>query len=254
MADVAKVDDFARRLDIIVMTPPAPNSPADRARASRLDGYAFDQAATALRAAIDHLQAWRALLAAGYMPAYAHFSLLRTVHESALFAYWLTEPSCSAEDRRARGVAAQAADFEERRKLEESIGRTEVTPPAKLAIDRLKDLMLEATNAGLTTANRKGQEVLSVPVPATVELFDRYEQVGEGVRAQFIYRLYSGYAHAKQWALTLGAKQQAPFDESGRSLALVDGSEATALAATRRAIGIIGCALLAFEDLRRASS
>ncbi|MFI7431452.1 hypothetical protein ACIBPB_31150 [Micromonospora sp. NPDC049836] len=254
MADVAKIDDLARRLDIIVMTPPALNSPADRARASRLDGYAFDQAATALGAAIDHLQAWRALLAAGYMPAYAHLSLLRTAHESALFAYWLTEASCSVEDRRARGVAAQAADFEERRKLEDSIGRTEVTPPGKLAIDRLKDLMDEAARAGLTTTNRKGQEVLSVSVPATVELFDRYEQVAEGVRAQFIYRLYSGYAHAKQWALMLGAKQQAPFDESGRSLALVEGSEATAFGATRRVVRIVGRALLAFEGLRRANS
>ena len=70
------------------------------------------------------------------MPTYAHRSLIRTAHESALLAYWLVEPGIDS----ATGLAgtpcllglvspnsvavaiARAYDYEERRKFEESIG------------------------------------------------------------------------------------------------------------------------------------
>ena len=70
------------------------------------------------------------------MPTYAHRSLIRTAHESALLAYWLVEPGIDSATGLARtpcllglvspssvAVAiARAYDYEERRKFEESIG------------------------------------------------------------------------------------------------------------------------------------
>jgi hypothetical protein len=59
--------------------------------------------------------------------------------------------------------------------------------------------MSAADRLGLTKTNRKGAVVLAAGVPGTVELFDMYETDGPGSKGQAIYRLESGYAHAKQW-------------------------------------------------------
>src|SRR6266536_2575483 len=67
---------------------------------------------------------------------------------------------------------------------------------------------------------------VTVRVPGIVDLFDLYEPAFRpGARAQAIYRLESGYAHAKQWTLALGAQRVTPRDPSGRSLAIVQGLE-----------------------------
>src|SRR5829696_7116127 len=144
LASLARIDGLARRLDVAFTTPPADGS----------------LAATAMAAALDHLRAWRTLLKAGVMPSYAHMSLLRTAHESALLAYWLVEPGLDPDTRRARGIAAQRDDYEERRKFEASAGVT--TPPSegKLAEGRLADLMKEARRLGLTQVSKKRQVLL----------------------------------------------------------------------------------------------
>jgi hypothetical protein len=247
--DLSTVGSIWSRLDIAMLTPPAPGSAASVELTEKLRAYAYDHAAMSLRASVDHLRAWQGLLAAGEMPIYAHFSLLRTAHEAALVAYWLTEPGIDPNDRLARGVAAQAADYDERRKAEEAVGMTVVTPPAKLAADRLRDLMSAADNLGLTYLNRKGRQVLNLVLPATVELFDLYESLPTGAKAQGLYRFYSGYAHAKQWTLSQGAAAQAPFDSSGRTIALVQGSDHVAIAATRLAVSALERATSAYESL-----
>ena len=126
---------------------------------------AYDLAATYLRAALDHVRTWRILLRAGEVPSYAHFSLLRTAHESALIALWLLEPGASADARRARGVAAQLADYEERRKLEEDMAVTAATPPAQTAAQRQAHLLTLAKQQGLTRPNKKGETVLITSMP-----------------------------------------------------------------------------------------
>lgn len=250
--DLGKIGWLWRRLDIAVLTPPDKGSVASVETVDRTRAYAYDQAATALRAALDHLHVWRTLLKGGEMPAYAHLSLIRTAHEAALFAYWLLDPAIDAHARLCRGVAAQAADYEERRKFEEASGRTVADPPGKLATERLSDLMAVARGLNLVRQNRNGVDILVTSVPPTVELFDSYEPMGVGqAKAQSLYRLYSGYAHAKQWALMLGAVQQAPFDSSGRTIALAQGSDLVAVAATRRAVDAVRRALDALEVLRQ---
>jgi hypothetical protein len=105
--DLHRVDDLSARLDTIVLQPAPPQSPAGIGRTDKLQAMGYDLAATYLRAAIDHVHTWLTLLRAGEVPSYAHFSLLRTAHESALIALWLLEPGLSSDDRCARGVAAQ---------------------------------------------------------------------------------------------------------------------------------------------------
>ncbi|TCN39805.1 hypothetical protein EV644_103109 [Kribbella orskensis] len=248
--DLSAVDSIWSRLDVAMLTPPAAGSVASADLTDKLHAYAHDHAAMSLRASVDHLMAWRTLLRAGEIPIYAHLSLLRTAHEAALMAYWLAEPAIDARSRLGRGVAAQAADYDERRKLEDAIGLTVVAPPAKLAVDRLSDLMKAADGLGLVCLNKKGQQVLAVGLPATVELFDLYESVERGAKAQSLYRFYSGYAHAKQWALSRGAQPQAPLDHLGRTVARIEGSALVAVGATRRAVEALDRATTAYEMLR----
>ncbi len=47
-----------------------------------------------------------------------------------------------------------------------------------------------------------------------------YEPARNG-RGSYIYRLYSGYAHGKQWALAQGAQAAGPADASGTTLASI---------------------------------
>ncbi len=107
LTDLARIDMLRRRYDVAVLTPPAEGSAAKEDMADRLRAYGYDQAAAAMAAALDHLTAWWRLLEAGVMPTYAHMTLLRTAHESALLAYWLFDPAIDRNLRLARGVAAR---------------------------------------------------------------------------------------------------------------------------------------------------
>jgi hypothetical protein len=179
MAALARTDELFKRLDVAVTTPPADGSAAAAEVDDKSQAYAHDFAAMAIRNGLDHLLAWRSVLRAGVMPAYAHMSLLRTAYEAALLAYWLVEPGVDPATRHARGIAAREADYKERRKFEESAGIT--TPPAggKLAVDRQSDLMARAVQLGMTRPNKNGDPVVKIPVPGIVELFDLYMSLQE---------------------------------------------------------------------------
>ncbi len=102
-------------------------------------------------------------------------------------------------------LPAQRDDYDERREVAEALGGPQYEPPAKSAADRLSDSMTEVAARGLTRLNKKNQLMLMTPLPSAVELFDKYEPVVNS-RGSYRYRLYSDYAHGKQWALTQGAQ------------------------------------------------
>lgn len=253
--DLHRLDDLWKRLDVLVLQPAHPGSPADVEKRDKPGAMAYDLAATYLRAALDHMRAWRTLLHAGEVPTYAHFSLLRTAHESALIALWLLEPGLLADERRARGIAAQFADYEEKRKLQEDMAVTAVPPPAQTAAQRQAHLLRLAKQHGLTQPNRQGKDVLVISMPSAVELFTEFEPMRKDSKGKgsYLYRFYSGYAHAKQWALTLGAQRMAPFDATGRTLALVSSNDEATVAATHRTMNAIERALVAYEQLQLES-
>jgi hypothetical protein len=248
--DLWRLDDLRTRYEIAVATPPAEGSAAEKDLAEKERAYAHDLAAIALWDALDHLLAWQNLLKGGLVPVYAHMSLIRTAYESALLSYWLLEPGLVPDVRRARGVAAQIADYEERRKFEEAAG-FKVPPPGKMAAQRLADLRAVSRQLGLTRQNRKGETILAVSVPATVELFDMYEAATPNAKGQWRYRLYSGYAHGKQWATTIGAQLQAPYDSVGRSIVMVQSVDDLTVDATRRCVNAVDRSLGAYEQLRK---
>jgi len=254
--EVGRTDALWARLDAVMLRPDLPGSAATSEKRDRLGAFAYDLAATYLRAALDHTRAWQTLLRAGEVPSFAYLSLLRTAHESAFVALWLMEPGVPAEERRARGVAAQLADYEERHKLEADMGITAIQPPGRTAAQRRTELLADATRHGLTRVTSKGKAVVTTP-PSTVELFIRFEPVPPGTKGSFLYRLYSGYAHAKQWAVTLGAQRVAPFDETGRTLALAAGNDTATLWTlwtTRRTINAVERAVAAYEALHQPPS
>jgi hypothetical protein len=180
-----------------------------------------------------NLHAWRFLLEAGLMPTYAHMSLIRTAHESALLDYWLVEPGIDSATRLARGVAARADDYEERRKFEESIGAK--ARPAKQVQARQGQtgrLDGDGNRAGTDQAQRARRSGTQDPLPGTVELFDRFVPTGTGAaKGQWYYRMLSGYAHAKSWAIVLGARQAAPSTALGGTLRFPRGRTARLWAA-----------------------
>jgi hypothetical protein len=250
MGAFARIDGLAKRLDVAIINPPAPGSVAAVERANKSQAYAHNIAGTALRSGLDHLQAWRSLLRAGIVPTYAHMSLLRAAYESALLAYWLLEPGIDPLTRQARGIAAQKEDYEERKNFEKAFRMTAPPPNGKLAEDRLADLMKAATQLGLTKLDTKGKRVLKTTVRGMVELFDLYEPEKPPRKGQWRYRLYSGYAHAKSWALALGAEQMAPFDASGQTIALVQAVDTVTVDATERCVAAVERAIDAYEELQ----
>jgi hypothetical protein len=177
-------------------------------------------------------------------------SLLRAAYESALVAYWLLEPSIDAVTRHARGFGARFDDHEEKRRFEQSMAVTTPLAQGKLAVDRLADLMNAADELGFTKFNKNGKRVLKIRVPVTVELFDPYEPVAAPAKGQWRYRLYSGYAHAMSWALTLGAEQMAPFDASGHTIALAQTPDSVTVDATQGCVAAVERAISAYEGLR----
>lgn len=249
VADLAHVDRLWARLDTLMFAIDPPASEAARDKTEKHRALAYDLAATFLRAALDHVRAWRTLVHAGEVPIFAQFSLLRTAHESALTAYWLCEPGITPDERRARGIAAQLADYDERRKFEIDAGMPAPQPPARTAKERYDELFAAAREYGLTRTNAKDKEVLATPMPSAVDLFRRYEHAGPGVEASFMYRWYSGYAHGKQWALTQGGERVTPFDDTGRSLARIVANDDMLLVVTRWTLLAVDRAFAAFTAL-----
>lgn len=204
----------------ITNTETYPGSRAFNALSDNHGAMAFHLAASSLIASLDHLGTVADIVSSGRIPTYALMSLLRTGHECALVAEWLMDPTIDDNTRVSRGVGAQVADYEERRKLEDTLKAPE-PGRGKLARHRIDDLLQEALPRGYAKPNKKGAIVPSDPLPGAVALFDMYE----GDSGSFLYRYASGFAHGKQWALVQGAEPTRPMDAYGHSVGRVTASD-----------------------------
>jgi len=158
--DLGRLDALQDREGVLTFSEPAVGSTAASDLVEPERFYAHHLAQTCIRAALDHLVAWRHLqFKAGIMPMYAHMSLLRTAHEAALLAEWLMDPVIDDDTRRARGIAVQLEDYDERRKFEDSTGGPRMPLQGKNAAGRIADLKAVAGRLGLTKTNRKGEVV-----------------------------------------------------------------------------------------------
>jgi len=146
----------------------------------------------ALGVASDHLTTWQIVVASGQLPTYAGATLLRAALEAALLTRWLVDPRVSSEERVARGIAAQLADYMERAKFEAVAKTSGSRPPGsgKSATERTSELVAARDAANLPVVKFRGPTSLAREYGAS-----GYRDIS------WLYILLSAFAHAKPWAL-----------------------------------------------------
>src|SRR5260370_21859733 len=104
---------------------PRPGSAAESDGAVPHARWVLLSANMALGVASDHLTTWKLVVDGRIIPIYSPMTLLRTALEAAVLCRLLVDPRPEPLERVARGVAAQVADYDERRKWEAAIGAPE---------------------------------------------------------------------------------------------------------------------------------
>jgi hypothetical protein len=189
-----RVPVLRRRMHGLGARGPLPGSPAaldDAATRFGENGWAL--ASSSWLVASDHALAWQRLLRSGTQPMAAHATLLRAVLEGAAICRWLVEPGTTQIVRLQRAAAAQVADYDERRKFEQALGNPTAAGTFRPATDRLVNLRRQLTKAAIAETKFAGYLAL-VRDYGTPSRSD----------AEWLYRLLSGIAHAKQWAIIVG--------------------------------------------------
>lgn len=163
---------------------------------ARNGNLAWSFAAAAVQVAFDHLRGWRHLHGSGMQPPFAHWTLLRAAVEGAVVARWLCSPETSAQ-RRARGLGAQLADFDQRQGFESRVATAmpRVRGPRVAASQRIDQLRTQAAADGISGQRLPGPTSLVALHAPPAELS------GESVDAEVLYRLLSAFAHGKMWAM-----------------------------------------------------
>lgn len=193
----------------------------------------------ALGVASDHLTAWKLLVESRVIPIYSPMTLLRAALEAGVLCRWLVDPRPDPLERVARGVAAQVADYDERRKWEVTIAAPEERPPGggKSGAARLADLK----------AARDADDIPVIRLPRATDLAQGFGAPGYRDVSGF-YRLMSAFAHAKPWALhatTLGpsAAMSTPGLQGGQ----VTISDHVVVRATNMVAGVVETAVMDIE-------
>ncbi len=213
----------------------------------RLSQRTAQLAGNSLGSSLDHFRLHVDVVCAGRVHPFAWASVLRTAHETALVAGWLMDRDIEENERTGRAVGAQFNDYIERRKFENA---SQAQPPegGALASERLDDMMQLAMRRGLAFETDKGRLAPAHPLPTIVSLFNKFEthtsSSGHRVPGEVYYRMYSSFAHGKQWALLISEMEPV----------LGDGPDSvpTAIAATASDELIVGLTALAFEATGRA--
>lgn len=202
-AALASIPSLVRRQEALAKVGPAADSSAFRASRAKLGRHAWDLAVSSLGAATDHLTALDGLMGAPQRPTSAYFTVMRSALESACLARWLCEGRVKPSVRLGRGVAAQIADFSERAKVERFI-----TPPPTIPV--------ASQIASLQLAYARLHYPRLPPVPSLTQLVNNYAVPGGN--GELLYRVLSGAAHGKQWAmLPMGQFTASPVSGPRRS-------------------------------------
>lgn len=194
VATLAQVPRIREREQNLLHDGPQPGSVADRTRQLPSGRYPEIFASQFLVVAGDNLLTWHTVLHAKVQPGWGHLSLVRTAIECVVNARWLLDPGLTWATRVARGLAAQRADYDERKKFEGArSGQPQPEPPGKTAAQRLADLERERVANGIANESMN----------ATKASADYLVGSGNG---EGTYRLLSAFAHGKQWSLLASDK------------------------------------------------
>ncbi|WP_373069263.1 hypothetical protein [Gemmatimonas sp.] len=211
---------------------------------------AYQIASAHVASALDHLSLMRSVMIAGQLPPYSLFSLARTAYESAVQALWLMDPDLDDDQQLARAVGAQFAEYNEREKAENDMG-LQPAPGSHTAAQRRATYMTNAVAKGLTKLAANGDVVPLEAIPATYDLFHKYGTVshvdGNGndvtVSGGTKYRLFSAFAHGKQWANMLITMQPTETLPVGGVLAHVEASDELLVIAYSEPVDVLERAL-----------
>ncbi len=182
-------------------------------------------------AASDNLLAWHHLaVRARVQPMAAHGSLARATIEGAVVTRWLVEPGIAPAIHRNRGAIAQLADFRYRLGFEQGIGRPQ---------DRLRgDGQPAAVREREHLAEMRRHGIPARGEPGMTDLYGLYAIPGRRDGA-WLYRLVSGFAHGRPWAIGTGRLARVAGPASPRGGAIVsatasaEGAELLARASVR---------------------
>lgn len=146
--------------------------------------------------ASDNLLAWHYLVSgARVQPTVAHGTLARATLEGAVMTRWLVAPGIVPAEHRNRGASAQLADYRLRLGFEQGVGRPQERLPGdgQPAAVREREHLVAMQRHGIPT---RGE-------PGMTNLYARYAIPGRR-DASWLYRLVSGFAHGRPWALGTG--------------------------------------------------
>lgn len=231
--------DAIRERDRRMVRDPRPGSLASVDAAIPHARWVQMSARMALGVASDHLTSWKLIVDGRLIPIYSPMTLLRAALEGAVMCRWLVDSRPDPLERVARGIAAQLADYDERRKWEAAIGAQERPPGAgRSGAERLADLV----------AARDADGIPTVHLPGMTDLAKQFGAPGYRDISGF-YRLMSAFAHAKPWALHATKLEPAgPSSVPGLRGGEVTSSDAILIRATDLVAGLVETAVMDLES------
>lgn len=177
--------------------------------------FAYNCASNAVATALDHLRTWRNMLACDLdklpMSIIAHYTLARAVYEPSLHTLWLLDIKATSRDRIGRGYAMELQSLRDMRKFQEAAKTSEAN--AQALIDRVLD---GATVDGFVTIDDYDARKVTVPLRNMVDLFNDYDDPEiSGRRPEWRYRMLSGLAHGRRWAVVGNAAEVETATDEG---------------------------------------
>jgi hypothetical protein len=236
------IDDVSHRRAVTLRAEVSPDSLAAADEKLPDARYVTIYAGQALATWMDHMTAWRLLAHGPEIPIRAHLTLLRSALEGAVRSRWHVDASVDSGTRVGRGHAARRADQEERRKFEASQerGRRPGRPVrGRTAVERLAELDDPAAVRRLKAA---GVRTVGFTDITTLMVVYRHERW---------FRLASGLAHGKEWALVAThLKRSSESLAPGIGQGTFSASEPVALALTGVVMGAGQAAVADLEAYR----
>lgn len=239
------VDGMWSRLEAALRAPVAPGSMAAADDALPDARFVSMYAGQAVSTAIDHLNTWRLLVYGPLIPIGAHLTLLRGALEGAARSRWHIDARRSSGIRVGRGHAARRDDQEERAKYEAS--REGAPHPARTrglsAVERLAQL--DDPDPEEARERREAAGIRPVGFTDTTSLMITYGH-------ERLFRLASGVAHGKEWALEATDVRllSDPSPTPGLGHGIVSASDSVAVAMTTVTVGAVRAALAELEAYR----
>jgi len=248
--------ELQARFDRAIAQAPPPRSRNAALLADELGERVIHIAGMHISSALDHVRTMAQVWATNTIPTYSLQTLARTTLENALMAQWLMDSELTLPNQIARGVGAQYADYREREKLEQDL-KPRLSGRAKLAVDRRADFMRTAEARGFAKISSEGELVPNRVLPNVTDLFNRYQtsRLPDGRRppGSTYYRIYSAFAHGKQWSQLLSDLElaQPPHGASAR-LFSISPNDGLLAGTFTRSINAIGTAVDYFCGHARA--